>query len=114
MKYTEDDCQEAQVAILTYRRDFKKELMFCAIPNAAKRGYKLASIMKRTGLVAGAPDLIIWQRGRTIQIENKVKGNYQNKNQEAFEAGLKALGHEYHIITATDPNDAVSQLEALL
>lgn len=114
MKYTEDQCQEAQVALLTARRDYGQELMFCAIPNAAKRGFKLASIMKKTGLVAGAPDLIIWMHGRTIQIENKIKGNYQNAAQKAFEAGLKALGHEYHVITATDPNDAVTQLEALL
>ena len=70
--------------------------------------------MKKTGLVAGAPDLIIWMLGRIIAIENKVKGNYPTGAQKWFRDGLVALGYEYHVITSTDPNDAVTQLEAIL
>lgn len=112
--FKEDDLQAAQVSYLADRRDMKRDLMFCAIPNAAKRGFKLAAIMKKTGLVAGAPDLVIWMRGKTIQIENKVKGQKQTDAQHMFGAGLSLLGHSYHVITAADPSDAVTQLEALL
>ena len=112
--FKEDDLQAAQVSYLADRRDMKRDLMFCAIPNAAKRGFKLAAIMKKTGLVAGAPDLVIWMRGKTIQVENKVKGRTTTGDQDWFGERLAALGHSYHVITAADPSDAVTQLEALL
>ena len=112
--FSEDDLQKAQVSYLAGRRDTKRDLIFCAIPNAAKRGPKLAAIMKATGLVAGAPDLIVWMKGRVIQIENKTKGVRQSASQEWFEERLKALGHEYHLITAETPGDAVNQLIGIL
>ena len=112
--FSEDDLQRSQVSYLAGRRDAKRDLIFCAIPNAAKRGPKLAAIMKATGLVAGAPDLIVWMRDRVIQIENKVRGRHPTPAQEAFGDGLKALGHEYHVVTAESPGDAVTQLIGIL
>jgi hypothetical protein len=110
----EDDFQAAQVNMLTARRDFTKDLWFCAIPNAAKRSYKLAAYMRKTGLVTGAPDLIVWMPGRVIHIENKVHGNKTTDAQDWFHEGLRALGHEVHVITAKTADDAVRQLEELL
>ena len=112
--FSEDDLQKAQVSYLAGRRDMARDLVFCAIPNAARRSPKLAALLKATGMVAGAPDLIIWMRGRTIQIENKVRGRHPTPAQEAFGDGLKALGHEYHTITAETPGDAVNQLIRIL
>lgn len=112
--FSEDDCQKAQVSYLAGRRDMARSLVFCAIPNAARRGPKLATLLKATGMVAGAPDLIVWMRGRVIQIENKVRGRRPTPAQEAFGDGLKALGHEYHVVTAETPGDAVNQLIEIL
>ena len=112
--FSEDDCQKAQVSYLEFRRETMRDLMFCAIPNAAKRSFRLAALLKALGLVSGAPDLIIWKHGRTVHIENKVKGRNPSDAQKAFGDALKALGHEYHVITAETPKDAVDQLEAIL
>ena len=119
--FSEGDLQKAQVSYLAGRRDTKRDLMFCAIPNDAamfatngKMNYAKMNSLKATGLVTGAPDLIVWMRGRVIQIENKTKGNRQSASQEWFEERLRALGHEYHLIAAETPGDAVNQLVTIL
>lgn len=119
--FSEYDCQKAQAKHLADRRDMARDLAFCAIPNDAamfatngKVNFGKMNSLKATGLIPGAPDLIIWMRGRTIQIENKMKGNPLSDTQKAFRDGLKALGHEYHTITAETPGDAVNQLIRIL
>ena len=119
--FKEDDLQAAQVSYLEKRRNIVRDVMFCAIPNASqmitsrgKPNHRLAQYLRSQGLVPGAPDLIVWQRGRTLHIENKVKGRKPSDAQKAFGAGLTALSHSYHVITAATPGDAVTQLEALL
>ena len=119
--FKEEDLQKAQVKYLEGRRKTVRDVMFCAIPNessiVAQRGkvnFRLAQHLRDMGLVSGAPDLIVWRRGRAFYIENKVKGRKLSEAQEAFGEGLLALGHEYHVITAETPGDAVNQLEALL
>lgn len=119
--FKEDDLQAAQVSYLEKRRNVVRDVMFCAIPNASQmitsRGrpnHRLSQYLRNQGLVPGAPDLIVWQRDRTILIENKVKGRKPSGAQEAFGEGLRSLRHEYYVISAETPNDAVAQLEALL
>ena len=119
--WKEDDLQAAQVKYLEARRSSVRDVMFCAIPNAAqmitsrgKQNFRLSQYLRGQGLVPGAPDLIVWKRGKALYIENKVKGRTQSNAQRAFEVGLKALGHSYFVITAETPNDAITQLESLL
>lgn len=119
--FKEDDLQAAQVRYLESRRATLRDVMFCAVPNAAqmitsgaRKNYRLAAYLRKQGLVPGAPDLIIWLRGHVLHIENKVKGRTASAAQEAFGEGLKALGHSYHILAAETPADAVDQLQRLL
>lgn len=119
--FKEDECQKAQIRYLESRRGTVRDVMFCSIPNAAqfitsrgKQNFRLAQYLRDTGLVPGAPDLVVWQRGRILHIENKVKGRTTTPVQDAFGDGLKALGHEYHVIAAETPADAVDKLAALL
>jgi len=114
MKHAEDDCQKAQVKYLTDRRRYKRDVMFCAVPNGGRRGKIEAARLIGLGVVPGAPDMIVWMRGRCICIENKVRPNTPTASQEAFGAGLTALGFEYHVIAATDPADAVDRLHRIL
>ncbi len=113
-KHPEDDIQRAQVKYLESRRDKVRDVMFCAVPNGGKRGKVEAARFVGLGVVPGAPDLILWKKNRCIGVENKVKGNYPTDAQKAFGEAMQALGHEYHVITATDPTDAVNQLHDLL
>lgn len=52
----EDRLQE--MCIKWFRIQWPKALVF-SIPNAAKRSFRLAALLKRTGLVSGVPDLCI-------------------------------------------------------
>lgn len=115
LTYHEDDLQIAVVAYLTFRRDMMHDLLFCHIPNMAKRGPKLAAWYKKMGLVAGAPDLIVWTRSpRILDIELKVAKGAPTNTQKAFGESLEALGHNYHVVAALTPADAVGQVERLL
>jgi len=52
----------------------------------------------RLGQRSGTPDLVFWlSGGKTLQIEMKVPGTYQNENQRKFEFDLKSLGHPYAV-----------------
>ena len=120
-RWKETDCQRAQVKYLEARRATVRDLMFCAIPNDAamfatngKVNFAKMNGLKAMGLVPGAPDLIVWQRGKTLHIENKVKGKRPTAAQEAFGAALMALGHSYHVLTAETPSEAMDKLIALL
>ena len=120
-RWKEADLQKAQIKYLETRRATVRDVMFCAIPNDAgmyatrgQQAYRTMGALRAIGLVPGAPDLIMWMRGRVIHIENKVKGRKPTNEQDAFGAGLKALGHEYHVITAETPGDAVDQLVLLI
>lgn len=120
-RWKESDCQRAQVIYLEGRRATARDVMFCAIPNDAamfatngKVNFGKMNSLKAMGLVPGAPDLIVWQRGRTFHIENKIKGNRPTHAQDAFGEALRALGHHYIVLVAETPSDAVSQLEGLL
>lgn len=119
--FKESDLQKAQCVYLEARRATARDVIFCAIPNDAamfatngKVNFGKMNSLKAMGLVPGAPDLIVWQRGQTLHIENKVKGNRPTAAQDAFGEALRALGHSYYIITAETPGDAVAQLETLL
>jgi hypothetical protein len=91
-----------------------KDIVFCHIPNGGYRTKAEAGIFKAMGVQSGAPDLVIWMKGETLQIELKARKGKLSDAQEAFGDRLEALGHPYHVITAESPKDAVDQLVALL
>ena len=112
--FREDDLQKAVVSYLQARRNTVRDLAYCHIPNMAKRGPRLATWLKSMGLVAGAPDLIIWLRGRIVHIELKTLKGHASDNQKTFGDNLKALGYEYHVVAAETPGDAVSKVLAII
>lgn len=114
MNRPEQEMQKACASYLYGRQDYKRDLVFCHVPNGMRTSKTQAGIFKGLGMQAGAPDLIVWLKGKTLQIELKAKGGSLSTAQKAFGERLTALGHSYHVITATDPNDAVTQLEAIL
>jgi hypothetical protein len=69
-----------------------------AVPNAAKRGVKLAAMMKASGLKAGVPDLLlpVARNGFIgMAIEMKFGKNKLTAAQQEWAEGLKSLGWRY-------------------
>ena len=67
------------------------------------------------GLKAGVPNiLIILDTGRCVFVELKAKGNTPNGNQLEWHGTLRRLGCDVHVLTASDPSDAVDQMSDLL
>ena len=91
---------ELQQAIVKYLRT--KGYLVAHVPNGSKmtgtanqrkaRGARL----KREGLLAGFPDLLIYgSDGRMGHIEVKAEGSYQQQSQKSLQAALEALGQSY-------------------
>jgi hypothetical protein len=114
MRRPEQEMQKAMASYLYGRQAYIKDLVFCHVPNGMRTTKAQAGIFKAMGMQAGAPDLIIWMKGATLQIELKAGKGKLSDAQKAFGARLTALGHSYHVITAETPSDAVTQLERLL
>lgn len=120
--FCEDDLQKAVVSYLQGRRNAVRDLAYCHIPNssiglarAGKPDFRLNNHLKSMGLVAGAPDIIIWlPRGRTVSIELKGARGTQNEGQRMFAANLEALGHEYHVVRAETPGQAVNKVVEII
>jgi hypothetical protein len=87
----ESDLQKTVVAWL--RRQPLKCVWF-AVPNEAKRSFRLANHLKAMGLRAGVADLVFFGFGF---IELKMRGNRQTGAQETFEALCLKHGASYAV-----------------
>lgn len=77
--------------------------MIFSIPNGGTRNIREAMTLKRTGLLAGASDLIvITPKGKLMFVELKIDKGRQSDNQIEFEQRVKKLGFEYHIVRSLE------------
>ncbi len=112
--YSEAALQRAVCIYLKSRKVTLRDLEYCAVPNGGHRDVRVARNMKAEGIVPGAPDLIVYIRGRAVQIELKTLKGRLSDAQRQFGDNLKALGHEYHVVFAETPGHAVTQVEGIL
>ena len=111
----EQAMQRAVALYLESRKQVTRDLVYCHIPNGGRRNRIEASIFAGLGVVAGAPDLVIWKRdGEVVCIELKAKGGRLTESQKVFGANLMLLGHRYHVVTAETPARAVELVAKLL
>lgn len=83
-----------QVAIVRY---LKLNKIFCfAIPNGGRRDLITGAVLKREGVLAGSPDLVIVLPNQIYFVELK-NGNQgrQSKEQKAFQESVEKLGFKY-------------------
>ena len=80
-----------------FRAQYPGVLAF-AIPNAAKRGPRLASMMKAEGMLAGMPDLMIadGKPGLFIEMKEPSKGKVQD-SQKVIIGRLAVAGYKVAI-----------------
>ncbi len=114
----ERDLQRAAFKYLAERRRYARDVQFAHIPNEIRRSGRAARFeiarKKQEGLVPGAPDLIVWTRGRVVSIELKVASRPQSEAQQEFERSLNALDHEYHLVRAKEPHEIAGLIEAII
>lgn len=93
----EDDLQAEQVIELKKHPEYGKRFTFAGSLEAAKRGPVAASLAKRTGMMAGEPDLRLYIEGVNgmpvlAMIENKNAGNYTSGEQRDRHELLTRIG----------------------
>jgi hypothetical protein len=74
-----------------------------SIPNGGTRNIREAVALKKTGLLAGASDLIvITPKGKLMFVELKINKGKQSDAQIDFQQRVENLGFEYHIVKSLE------------
>jgi len=102
----EDDFQAIVVAYL--RLSLPKCSWFCAVPNGSvlagdkkRRGMQM-NRLKKTGLIVGAPDLILCHDGRFLAIELKLPKTKLTDSQEIVEDAITLAGGGFAVCRSLD------------
>jgi len=101
---TESDLQKTVVAWL---RSQSLKCVWFAVPNEAKRSFRLANHLKAMGLRPGVADLVFFGFGF---IELKMHGSRQTETQETFEALCLEHGANYAVCFSLE--DVQQQLKS--
>ncbi len=72
--------------------------MWHAIDHANARNAMAGAMRKARGVVAGIPDLMIYNRGRVIGVELKTRTGVLSAAQAQFMNALSDAGGRYHVI----------------
>lgn len=113
MRHHESNAQQAVVRWLR-----NANLHFCAVPNGGARSAFTGRILKAEGVVAGAPDLLIFDRPPAaphrvgVALEMKAPGGTKPPpHQLDFLAALEARG--WAVVIAYGAPDALAELTKL-
>jgi VRR-NUC domain len=116
MKYRERDLQVAVAAILDLH-ERAGHCVYLHVPNEGRRSKWHGAELKRQGLKPGAPDFIVWlPKGQygvwwpVLCIELKSTRGILTDAQRKFSAAIHRLNHNYHIVKAATPDEAVRQV----
>lgn len=100
---TEDRIQ--QEIIMYYRNHYQRLYVNClifSIPNGGLRDKRTAMLMKSTGLLSGASDLIVIHFGVVLFVELKTETGKQSDEQRAFELRVNQCGYPYYLIRSLE------------
>lgn len=105
------------IACADWLRVFKnktKRILYCHVPNGGKRNKREAGLLKRMGVIAGIPDLIIFTAVSILLIELKGEDTAVSEVQKAVKSDFDLLGYQVHTIRTNDPVEAVRRLSELV
>jgi hypothetical protein len=108
------------LSILNVRAEPGNRFLFFSIPNEGylsavgskkptSKDYARLTIMRKMGLVKGAPDLLILHKGRAYCMEVKSEKGGQTKEQWRFEMAATYVGVPYAVVKSV--SDAVDMLK---
>jgi hypothetical protein len=96
---TEDKIQ--QEIIMYYRNTFQrvyKDCLIFSIPNGGLRDKRTAMLMKSTGLLSGAADLVVIYFGTLVFVELKTETGIQSDEQKVFAQRVRDCGYSYYLL----------------
>ncbi|MBR4756453.1 MAG: VRR-NUC domain-containing protein [Bacteroidales bacterium] len=79
--------------------------MLISVPNGGARDRITGAILKAEGVVAGAPDLVLFVANKHhhgLMIEMKTKTGKQSDSQKEFQIRAEAQGYRYEIVRDFD------------
>ena len=91
-----------QQSIVRWFRVQHSDKLIFSVPNEGANSARATSKLKKIGLLAGAPDLVVCLPSKTIFVEVKRKDGYQRPNQEIVEARLCNLGLDYFLVKSLE------------
>lgn len=97
--------RDLQQAVVQYLRVACPDVLVSAVPNGGYRRKLEAVVMKRMGVTAGVPDLmLLWKPGKIAFIELKSErlGSRCSPAQLAFHARLLDLNVPFSVCTSID------------
>ena len=89
-----------QQIIMYYRNNYQRLYNNClifSIPNGGLRDKRTAMLMKATGLLPGASDLIVIHFGAVLFVELKTATGVQSDEQKAFALRVQQCGYPYYL-----------------
>lgn len=87
---------ELQKRIVTWFRERYPNYIIFSVPNEAT--YNKGNRFKSSGMLKGAPDLILVLPEKVIFLELKVETNIQSGDQRLFEIKAQQLKQQYYVI----------------
>lgn len=110
MKKTEDQVQNE--CVKWFRNTYlKKRNQLFSVPNGGKRNFIEATKLKATGLVAGIPDLIFVNAGKTIFFELKTEKGVLSDKQKLIHYTFLNEGFPVYLIRSFEQFKEVLNLE---
>lgn len=114
-KFSEADIQKAVASRLFNLEALTRSFTFSHPPNESKRTAWQGMELKRCGMRAGEPDLILYFKGgRVVFVELKIlKGKLRDTQESRLEA-FKTLGFEAHVLYCATPKYAMDRVDEIL
>ena len=93
-RHVEEDIQTA--CVHWFRSEYPMYIIM-AIPNGGSRNQREGANLKRSGVLAGASDLLIIAERAVLFVEMKKPKGRQQETQKVFQNNVERLGHPYRI-----------------
>lgn len=89
--------EDIQTACVQWFRLAYPEFIIMAIPNGGSRNAREGANLKRSGVLAGASDLLVIANRSVLFVEMKTPKGHQQETQIIFQRNIERLGHDYRI-----------------
>lgn len=115
MKRVEDKLQENCARFLNSIERYHGGFIWFHVPNEGKRTKAYGAKLKRMGMRAGVPDIVmVFKKGKTVFVELKTAKGKLSKGQNQFKKDCKKNKISYIVSKSDNVADHLNLLEKLI